>query len=239
MLRQRKLSQLQKQFVNNMTHEFRTPISTIQLSSEVLQDPSTSGDLQRLSTYANIIREESTKLLNQVENILQVAMMEDKKLKLDKSLIDVHEIIAEVLKGFEILLTDRHVELHLRARYSRIIGDKVHFSNMIKNLVDNAIKYSDDALQLKIRTSNDSDQLVIEVSDNGIGIAASDQKKIFKKFYRVPTGDLHNVKGFGLGLNYVKSISKIHKGRIYLDSKVGYGSTFTLKFPIAHGQRSN
>jgi two-component system phosphate regulon sensor histidine kinase PhoR len=236
MLRQRKLSQLQKQFINNMTHEFRTPISTIQLSSEVLQDPSASGDVDRLKTYGHIIWEESNKLLHQVENILQVAIIEDKKLRLEKDLIDVHTIIGEVIRGFEVLLSDRQVTLLLEAKHSKIIGDKVHFSNMIKNLLDNAIKYSDDNLELTIKTRNDHKQVVIEVSDNGIGIALSEQKKIFKKFYRVPTGDLHNVKGFGLGLNYVKNMTRIHKGKIYLESKVGFGSTFTLKFPSAHEQ---
>ena len=237
--KQRQFSQLQKQFINNMTHEFRTPISTILLSSEVLQDPSTTKDIKRLNAYANIIREESNKLLHQVENILQVAIIEDKKLKLEKHFIDVHEIIQGVIQGFEILLSDRVAQLQLDAKNTKILGDKVHFSNLVKNLVDNAIKYSDENLQLLIKTSNNHRKIIIEVRDNGIGISTSDQKKIFKKFYRVPTGDLHNVKGFGLGLNYVKNMTKIHKGKIHLESNVGIGSTFTLKFPIANEPGAN
>ena len=232
--RQRKFSQTQKQFINNMTHEFRTPISTIQLSSAVLQDPAVIKDANRLNTYAKIIKEESNKLLHQVENVLQVAIIEDKKLRLKKERINVHEIIEEVIQGFKVLLADRKIELDLMSTNPIITGDKIHLSNLIKNLVDNAIKYSNEHLEISIKTYDFKKRIVIEVQDNGIGIPATHHKKIFRKFYRVPTGNIHDVKGFGLGLNYVKNMTKMHDGQITLESQVGKGSIFKLVFPKAN-----
>jgi len=232
--RQRKFSQTQKQFINNMTHEFRTPISTIQLSSAVLQDPAVIKDAKRLNTYAKIIKEESNKLLHQVENVLQVAIIEDKKLRLKKERINVHEIIEEVIQGFKVLLADRKIELYLTSANPIIAGDKTHFSNLIKNLIDNAIKYSNEHLEISIKTYDFKKRIVIEVQDNGIGIPATHHKKIFRKFYRVPTGNIHDVKGFGLGLNYVKNMTKMHDGQITLESQVGKGSIFKLVFPKAN-----
>ena len=232
--RQRKFSQTQKQFINNMTHEFRTPISTIQLSSAVLQDPAVIKDANRLNTYAKIIKEESNKLLHQVEDVLQVAIIEDKKLRLKKERINVHEIIEEVIQGFKVLLADRKIELDLMSTNPIITGDKIHLSNLIKNLVDNAIKYSNEHLEISIKTYDFKKRIVIEVQDNGIGIPATHHKKIFRKFYRVPTGNIHDVKGFGLGLNYVKNLTKMHDGQITLESQVGKGSIFKLVFPKAN-----
>ena len=232
--RQRKFSQTQKQFINNMTHEFRTPISTIQLSSAVLQDPAVIKDANRLNTYAKIIKEESNKLLHQVEDVLQVAIIEDKKLRLKKERINVHEIIEEVIQGFKVLLADRKIELDLMSTNPIITGDKIHLSNLIKNLVDNAIKYSNEHLEISIKTYDFKKRIVIEVQDNGIGIPATHHKKIFRKFYRVPTGNIHDVKGFGLGLNYVKNMTKMHDGQITLESQVGKGSIFKLVFPKAN-----
>lgn len=232
--RQRKFSQTQKQFINNMTHEFRTPISTIQLSSAVLQDPALIKDTERLNTYAKIIKEESNKLLHQVENVLQVAIIEDKKLRLKKEQINVHEIVEEVIQGFKVLLADRTIELDLKSTNPIIAGDKTHFSNLIKNLVDNAIKYSNEHTEISIKTYDVKNRIVIEVQDNGIGIPSSYHKKIFRKFYRVPTGNIHDVKGFGLGLNYVKNMTKIHGGQITVESQEGKGSIFKLVFPKAY-----
>ncbi len=231
-LKQRKFTETQKQFINNMTHEFRTPISTIQLSSAVLKDPEIVKDTERLNTYANIIKEESEKLLHQVENVLQVAIIEDKKLKLKMELLDVHEIIAQVVQGLDVHNDEGNISLHLEAADSNIVGDKIHFTNIIKNLVDNAIKYSEANPQIIIRTYNAAKGIGIEIRDNGIGIAKEHHRKIFKKFYRVPTGNLHNVKGFGLGLNYVKNMVKQHSGDISVESEMGGGTAFNLKFPL-------
>ena len=229
--RQRQFTETQKLFINNMMHEFRTPISTIQLSSSVLQSTQILTDENRLHRYAKIIKEESNRLLHQVENILQVAIIEDKKLKLKKEVVDVHLLIADIVKMLDVMLHSSPIQLNLEANDSLILADKIHFSNLIKNLLDNAIKYSDDIPKISVRTSNTQSTLIIEVSDAGIGISKEYQKRIFGKFYRVPTGNLHNVKGFGLGLHYVKSMTKLHKGQIHLESIIGQGSTFVLKFP--------
>lgn len=232
--KQRKFSETQKQFINNMTHEFRTPISTIQLSSGVLQDPEIKNNGERLKTYARIIREESNKLLTQVENILQVAIIEDKKLQLKREELDVHEVIENVIAGFSPVLGDQKIEVELNAEKTKIIGDPIHFPNLIKNLIDNAIKYSKEEIGISVSTVSTEDQIKITVADEGIGIPKEFQKKIFRKFYRVPTGNVHDVKGFGLGLNYVKNITRMHKGKLELDSEEGLGSTFVLTFPLAN-----
>lgn len=232
--KQRKFSETQKQFINNMTHEFRTPISTIQLSSDVLRNPDIVKDAARLNNYAQIIKEESNRLLDQVENVLQAAIIEDKKLKLKKEPHNVHELITEVVKNYNNVLNSHTIETNLQATRSIILADKIHFSNLIKNLVENAIKYSPESSRVIVNTRDEKKGILIEIIDNGIGIPKEHQKKIFTKFYRVPTGNIHDVKGFGLGLSYVKNISKFHKGHISLESTVGQGSIFKLIFPLVH-----
>jgi two-component system phosphate regulon sensor histidine kinase PhoR len=234
--KQRKLSETQKQFINNMTHEFRTPISTILLSSEVLKDPSIAKKPERLGNYARIIKEESNRLLHQVENILQSTILEERKAILEMDELDAHTLIREVVENFNLIDEQRIVNLRLLAEQHIIKADKIHFSNAIKNLVDNAIKYSPDKPEVSITTTNHHHSLIIEVSDKGIGIDKNYQKKVFHKFYRVPTGNLHDIKGFGIGLHYVKNIVELHHGHIYLHSQLGQGSTFTLKFPLIHEQ---
>jgi two-component system phosphate regulon sensor histidine kinase PhoR len=231
--KQRKLSETQKQFINNMTHEFRTPISTILLSSEVLKDPGITSNAERLGNYAKIIKEESNRLLNQVENILQSTIIEERKARLNLELLDAHQLIREVVENFNLIRNKQIIELNFQAEKAWILADKIHFANAIKNLVDNAIKYSMEEPEVVISTSNHHHEMVIAVSDSGIGIERAYQKKIFQKFYRVPTGNLHDTKGFGIGLHYVKNIVKLHRGHIALDSQPGKGSTFTVKIPLA------
>ena len=233
-LKQRKFSETQKQFINNMTHEFRTPISTIQLSSGVLQNPDILKDTDRLFNYVQIIKEESNRLLYQVENILQVSIIEDKKLKLKKESLDVHEIILEIVANFNLVLHGNNIETNLEAARSVISADRINFSNMIRNLIDNAIKYSKEAPMVSVRTKDEKKGVLIEISDMGIGISKENQKKIFTKFYRVSTGNLHDVKGFGLGLNFVKNMVKLHGGVIHLESRLGEGSRFKLIFPTVN-----
>lgn len=230
--RQRKLSETQKQFINNMTHEFRTPISTILLSADVLKDPAIISNRERLGNYANIIKEESNRLLNQVENILQSTIIEERKTNLQFETLDAHMLIDEVVESFKLLRGKNMIELNFKATQTFIKADKIHFSNAIKNLVDNAIKYSAEAPEITIKTENHQHQLRIEVVDKGIGIGKEYHKKVFQKFYRVPTGNRHDIKGFGIGLHYVKNIVKLHKGHITLDSHPGFGSKFTLTFPL-------
>ena len=234
--RQRRFSEMQKLFINNMMHEFRTPISTIQLSSSVLQNPEITTDPKRLTNYAKIIKEESNRLLSQVENVLQVAIIEEKKIPLKMELLDVHLLIKEVVRTIELAFPSSPIELKLNASHSLLHVDIIHFSNLIKNLIDNAIKYSESSPRIIISSRNLKKNIIIDVIDSGIGISKDHQKRIFSKFYRVPTGNLHNVKGFGLGLHYVKNMVKLHKGHISLESVPGEGSTFTLVFPIeTHG----
>lgn len=233
-LKQRKFSETQKQFINNMTHEFRTPISTIQLSSGVLQDPGILKTPDRLFSYVKIIKEESNRLLNQVENILQVSIIEDKKLRLKKEPLDVHEIIGEIVAGFNLVLQDSNIETQLDATRFIISADRINFTNMIRNLIDNGIKYSTSVPEVSVCTKDEKKGVLIEINDAGIGISKEHQKKIFNKFYRVSTGNLHDVKGFGLGLNFVKNMVKLHGGVIHLESRLGEGSSFKLIFPTVH-----
>ena len=232
--RQRKLSETQKQFINNMTHEFRTPISTILLSSDVLKDPNIVSDSDRLGNYARIIKEESNRLLNQVENILQSTILEEKKAILNLEKLETHQLISEIVENFNLLRSNQAVQLNFKAKTDSIMADKIHFANAIKNLVDNAIKYSPEEPSVHVSTSNHNDNLIIEVKDEGIGIEKEYQKKVFQKFYRVPTGNRHDIKGFGIGLHYVKNIVKLHHGDISLESLPGKGSTFTIKIPLAN-----
>jgi two-component system phosphate regulon sensor histidine kinase PhoR len=221
-----------------MTHEFRTPISTILLSSDVLKDPDIVSNPGRLGNYARIIKEESNRLLHQVENILQSTIIEEKKAILEVESCDAHQLIKEVVENFNLLGNQQLVKLHLNAKKPSISADKIHFSNAIKNLVDNAIKYSTGVPEVTVNTKNHHDELIIEISDKGIGINKEYHKKIFQKFYRVPTGNLHDIKGFGIGLHYVKNIVEMHQGHIHLSSKPGEGSTFTIKIPLADEQRN-
>ena len=232
--RQRKLSETQKQFINNMTHEFRTPISTILLSSDVLKDPSITSNSERLGNYARIIKEESNRLLNQVENVLQSTILEERKATLNLEKLEAHQLISEVVENFNLLRNNEVVNLNFKATNDRVMADKIHFANAIKNLVDNAIKYSTESPDVSIVTSNQGGDLIIEVSDKGIGIEKEYQKRVFQKFYRVPTGNRHDIKGFGIGLHYVKNIVKLHHGDISLESIPGQGSKFTIKIPVAH-----
>lgn len=231
--RQRRFTELQKLFINNMMHEFRTPISTIQLSSSVLQNEDIANEPERLGNYAAIIKEESKRLMHQVENVLQAAIIEEKKIGLTLERVDAQIIIGQVVETVELAFARSPITLNFAASESGIMADKTHLANIIKNLVDNAIKYSNGPPHVVVATRNEKHALVIEVSDTGIGISKEHQKRIFAKFYRVPTGNLHNVKGFGLGLHYVKNMVKLHKGHIALQSSPGEGSIFKLTFPLA------
>lgn len=232
-LNQRRLSEVQKDFINNMTHEFKTPISTIAISSEVLKDPSIVHTPERLLNYATIIQNENQRLKQQVERVLQMAQLDNEDPGLKKEECDIHELIREVVNNNSLAIESKqgNVLLKLDARESFLNLDKLHFTNVIYNLLDNALKYNHGQPEITIATRNLNGHLQISISDNGIGIPPEGQKKIFHKFYRVPTGNVHNVKGFGLGLNYVKLIVENHDGKISLESVPGKGSIFTLDFP--------
>lgn len=234
-LKQRRLSEIQKDFINNMTHEFKTPISTIAISTEVLKDPKIIHAPERLLNYTTIIQNENNRLKQQVERVLQMARLDNKEIALKKENLDLHEVIQEAVKNISLSLNSKQgqIELHLDASTSAIYADKLHLTNVFFNLLDNAVKYCTQDPHIIISTSNKGNQLEINVTDNGIGIRAEDQKKVFHKFYRVPTGNVHDVKGFGIGLNYVKLVVESHKGKIQLSSEPGKGSTFTIVFPLS------
>jgi two-component system, OmpR family, phosphate regulon sensor histidine kinase PhoR len=233
--RQKKLSEMKNDFINNMTHEFKTPISTISLACEALGDDEISKTSGFFSNYLNIIKEENKRLAGMSEKILQTAVIEKGQLKMKKDKIDFHMIIADVIKNIRIQveIKDGVIIRNFKASQSFLEGDKVHLTNLVYNLLDNANKYSPRKPVIKVRTENTSNGIVLTIEDNGIGISNADQKKIFDKLYRVPTGNIHEVRGFGLGLSYVKAIVAGHNGKIHLESEVGKGSKFRIFLPFS------
>jgi len=232
-LKQKRLSEVRTDFINNMTHELKTPISTISLSTEVLSNPNITKDPERLSNYAKIIKEESERLKNQVDKVLQMATLDKKKVDLDRKKVDLHKVVKKTVKGFELILdaNEAKIELELNATRAFIHGDEMHLTNILYNLIDNAIKYCEKKPHLFISTKDKGSGFYLRVRDNGIGMSREEQKHVFEKFYRVPTGDQHDVKGFGIGLNYVRKMVKQHGGKIQLKSEPKSGSTFRIYFP--------
>jgi two-component system phosphate regulon sensor histidine kinase PhoR len=233
-LKQKKLSETKNDFINNITHEFKTPISTISLSAEVLLSPNISSDPERLANYARIIKEENNRLKNQVDKVLQLATLNKDILKLEDEPINLHDLIHRSMKSFSLIIEERYGKItdNLLADQFEILGDEIHITNTIHNLIDNAIKYSSENPEVRIETHNHKGTIEISVKDHGIGIPLESQKHIFDKFYRRPTGNIHDIKGFGLGLNYVKTIVEAYSGSVKLISKVNEGSTFVIKLPL-------
>lgn len=239
-IRQKKLSEMKSDFVNNMTHEFKTPIATIGLACEALRDKDVAKSETLYSTYISMINEENKRLGTMAEQILRSAVMDKGELLLHKEACDMHELIAEaaVTKKLQADQKAGKLSVELDAQESMVEGDKVHLKNVVLNLLDNAIKYSENTPEIVIRTRNIPHALEISVQDNGPGISKANQKRIFEKLYRIPTGNVHNVKGFGLGLSYVKSIVEQHGGTINLNSEIKKGSTFYIRFPL-NGEHKN
>lgn len=233
MMRQKRLSEVKTDFINNMTHELKTPISTIGLSAEMIMR-TTIDDPEKLQQYASIIFKENKRLEHQVERVLNVAKMDKDKLSLKKEPFDMHELLDEAKDNFEFnqMETGGQIELELNAAHFEINVDPVHLSNVVYNLMDNAVKYCDKSPEIKLKTQSDKRWFTLEISDNGIGIRREDIKMIFDKFYRVPTGNRHDVKGFGLGLYYVKLIIEEHGGQILVKSTVGKGTSFIVRLPL-------
>ena len=221
-------------FINNMTHEFKTPVATIMIASEALKDPEITEDKNRIKRLAGIIYDENVRLGNHIERVLSIARLEKNELKMENSEVDVNDLIAIVLDSMSLQLQKKNatVNIHTDAENSVIFGDELHLSNVLYNLIDNANKYSAHEPQIDISTKNVGKTIVIEIADKGIGITKEHVKRIFDQFYRVPTGNLHDVKGFGLGLNYVQDIIKQLNGTIKVHSEKDKGTTFEITLPL-------
>lgn len=233
-LRQKKLSVIKNDFVNNMTHEFKTPIATISLASQMMKDPAIAATPSFVEKNAGIIYDESQRLKHQVEKVLQMASFNEGKIKYKIKDLHLNQIVETVVKSFELKVNNRKGELHVHIEASNdlIKADDVHITNVIFNLLDNAIKYCKNTPIISISTQNKDNNIIITIEDNGIGIAKEHIDQIFERFFRVPTGNVHDVKGFGLGLSYVKKIIEIHKGTIKAESTLGKGTRFIVSLPL-------
>lgn len=233
-MRQKKLSAMKNDFIGNMTHELKTPISTIALSSEVISDPGIIHEPDRLREYARIIRSENDRLRTQVERVLQLSTLDKDSLQMKREAVDMHQVARDVAESFKLAMQERRVELRsvLDAKHATVLGDRVHLTNALFNLVDNALKYGRTDSRIEVRSSDKGNEFLISVQDQGIGIKKEDLKYIFERFYRVHTGNVHDVKGFGLGLHYVQEIARAHGGGVSVQSEFGKGSAFTLSLPL-------
>jgi len=233
-LKQKKLSDIKNDFINNMTHELKTPISTISLASQMLRDTSLNNTPKSVDHISGIIYQESKRLTTQVEKVLQMAVFSEGSLKLKFKEVNINTLIETVVLNFELRVKSRSGELtsDLKANPSNIWADEVHVTNVLFNLLDNAVKYSKDEPKIHITTELKDNYLVVSVKDQGIGIQSEHLNQIFERFYRVPTGNVHDVKGFGLGLSYVKKIVDVHKGKIKVESAIHKGTKFMIYFPI-------
>ena len=234
--RQKKLDLLKTDFINNMTHEFKTPVASISLATQMMKNEKILADPEKIKRYSNIIEEENKRLSGHIENVLQVARYDKGEFKLNITDIHINELLTDISGSLALRINSENGELitHLDAQNDLIRGDKAHLTNVFYNVLENAIKYRKDTeLRITLSTQNSGRGITISVEDNGIGIAKDDQKMIFEKFYRVPTGNIHNVKGFGLGLSYVKIIVDAHRGSIKLDSELGRGTIFEIFLPYS------
>ena len=231
--KQKKISEITNDFINNMTHEFKTPIATISLAADSINSPVIIKDESKIKRFINIIKQENKRMLNQVEKVLQIALLEKEDFDLKMTGVHINEVITLAAQNAELQVSGRNgtISTELKALPDLIEGDVTHISNIINNLLDNANKYSSESPNIKISTENKDNGIEIRVKDNGFGMSKETIKHIFDKFYRVHTGNRHDIKGFGLGLSYVKAMVNAHKGVIDVDSELGVGSTFKLFFP--------
>lgn len=234
LIKQRQISEIKTDFINNMTHEFKTPIATINLALDAIKNPKIIEDREKTTRYLQMIRDENKRMHAQVENVLRISKLEKRELDITKESNDIHEIIGEAIEHVNLIIEDRQgtIETHFNAKRTTILLNDVHFTNVLVNILDNAIKYSPDIPKIDVYTENVKDFVIIKIKDQGAGMSKTAQKRIFEKFYREHTGDLHNVKGHGLGLAYVKRIVDDHNGQIFVESEKGKGSTFIIKLPL-------
>ncbi|MAN58568.1 MAG: two-component sensor histidine kinase [Flavobacteriaceae bacterium] len=232
--KQRQISQIKSDFINNMTHEFKTPIATINLALDALKNPKVKDNQEFLDRYLKMIRDENRRMHAQVENVLRISKLEKNELDLPKERLKLHDLVDEAINHVSLIVENRggYVTTHFGALKSSILANESHFTNVIVNMLDNAIKYSEDEPKIDIYTENVKNSIILKIRDQGVGMSKSVQKKIFEKFYREHTGDIHNVKGHGLGLAYVKRILDDHDAEIYVESEKDKGSTFIIKLHL-------
>ena len=234
LIRQRHISEIKSDFINNMTHEFKTPIATINLALDAIKNPKIIEDKEKVLKYLQMIKDENKRMHAQVENVLRISKLEKKELNISKEPTNIQEVIDDAVEHVSLILEDRQgtIDKHFNAERTSVLLNEVHFINVIVNILENAIKYSPNVPKIDIYTENIKDFLVLKVKDNGIGMSKIAQKRVFEMFYREHTGDLHDVKGHGLGLAYVKKIIDDHNGQIFVESEKGKGSTFIIKIPL-------
>ncbi|MEZ4856545.1 MAG: HAMP domain-containing sensor histidine kinase [Gelidibacter sp.] len=234
LVKQRQISQIKTDFINNMTHEFKTPIATINLALDAIKNPKIVDDKEKVARYLKMIKDENKRMHAQVENVLRISKLEKNELNISKERVKLHDLIEDAITHVELIVEDRqgYVKSHLNADKSSVLANDTHFTNVIVNILDNAIKYSDDAPKIDVTTENVGNNIILKIADQGNGMSKQVQKRVFEKFYREHTGNVHNVKGHGLGLAYVKRIVEDHQGHVSVESEKGKGSTFIIKLPL-------
>jgi len=235
-IKQKKMSEIKSDFINNMTHEFKTPIATINLAVEAIKNPKISSDQEKVTRYANMIRDENNRMHAQVENVLQISKLDKNELDIKMEEIDLHEIIEDAIAHVDLIVSDRqgYITTHFNLKDASYYASEMHLTNVIVNILENASKYSPEAPIIDIVTSEVNNQLQIAIKDQGAGMSKQVLKHVFDQFYREPTGNIHNIKGHGLGLAYVKKIVELHSGTVFAESEVGKGSTFYIQLPLKH-----
>mgnify|MGYP003675552496 FL=1 len=234
LVKQRKISQIKTDFINNMTHEFKTPIATINLALDAIKNPKIIDDKEKVIRYLNMIKEENKRMHAQVENVLRISKLEKNEMNISKDRVDLHDLIEDAITHVQLIVEDRNgfIKTFFEAKKSSILANETHFANVIVNILDNAIKYSPEAPKIEVYTENVGNNIYLKIKDRGSGMSKAAQKRVFEKFYREQTGNIHNVKGHGLGLAYVKQIVDDHQGHIMVESEKDKGSTFTIKLPL-------
>ncbi|PQJ14872.1 sensor histidine kinase [Aureicoccus marinus] len=234
LIRQKQISEIKSDFINNMTHEFKTPIATINLAVEAIRNPSSIGDQEKVLRYLGMIREENKRMHAQVENVLRISKLEKNQLDIKKERMMMHDLIQTAVDHIQLIVDDRQgkIEVHLESDRDEVLANETHMTNVLVNILDNAVKYSPESPKIEVKTELLKNQILISIKDEGAGMSKTVLKKVFEKFYREHTGNIHNVKGHGLGLAYVKKIVEDHQGEVYAESERGKGSTFYIKLPL-------
>ncbi|TXE12109.1 HAMP domain-containing histidine kinase [Seonamhaeicola algicola] len=234
LIKQRKISEIKTDFINNMTHEFKTPIATINLALDAIRNPAIIDDKDKVKRYLSMIKEENKRMHAQVENVLRISKLEKNELNISKERVKLHDLVEDAITHVELIVEDRqgYIKPFLNASKTSVLANETHFTNVIVNILDNAIKYSPNAPEIEVYTENIGNNVLLKITDHGSGMSKTAVKHVFEKFYRESTGNIHNVKGHGLGLAYVKRIVDDHQGYVSVESEKGKGSTFTIKLPL-------